>query len=203
MYLSYVDLRLLLRNLYKTLFDKTANFDKRVLLFMEVWKTVKGFENYEISNLGRLKVNLKYRKYRDYQHKILKTYLDRGGYRRATLTSFDKNIKTKYIHRLVAIAFIENPLNKPEVNHINGIKDDNHVDNLEWNTHHENIIHAHKTGLTTQKGEDSVGSVLTEPQVLKIRALKKDFTFKELAEKYNVASSTIAAAVYRRSWKHI
>lgn len=172
---------------------------------MEVWKTVEGFENYEISNLGRVKINLKYNKYRDYQHRLLNPSLDKDGYRRTTLTPFDKNKKTKRIHRLVAIAFIDNPLNKPCVNHKNGIKDDNRLSNLEWVTVSENNKHAYATGLITRTGENNALSVFTESQVLEIRALYSTtkITLKELANKYNVSLGAISGVIYRNTWKHI
>lgn len=202
MYLSCVDLRLLLRNLYKTLFDKTANFDKRVLLFMEVWKKIKGFEKYEISNLGRLKVNLKYRKHRDYQHKILNPSLDRDGYRRTVLTSLDKNRKSKLIHRLVAIAFIDNPLKKPCVNHINGIKTDNGLDNLEWVTVSENNKHAIKMGLAGQVGgEKHHMAKLTKVEVDKIKALYlKGKSQRLLSYKFNISQTQISRIVNNKRW---
>lgn len=116
---------------------------------MEVWKKIQGFENYEISSLGRIKVNLKFRKYRDYQSKILNPSLDKDGYLRTALTKEGKKYM-KQIHRLVALNFITNTNKKPCVNHKNGIKTDNRIENLEWCTVKENNIHAIKIGLSGQ-----------------------------------------------------
>lgn len=78
---------------------------------------------------------------------LLKSHLDKKGYQRVYLN--DKNGKTHFvpIHRLVALAFIENPENKPQVNHIDGNKQNNHISNLEWCTNSENQLHAYKLGL--------------------------------------------------------
>lgn len=102
----------------------------------EIWKYVEGFgKKYMISNLGRVKSF--YRK----DESILRDQLRRGGYRGILLTR-NKKQYNMLIHRLVAIAFIENPLNKKDINHINYIRDCNCVDNLEWVTHQENITHS-------------------------------------------------------------
>ena len=93
------------------------------------WKKIKGFENYEISNEGEVR-NIKSRL-------VLKGYCGTWGYLRVNLYTNGK-ATSKLIHRLVAEAFVPNPDNKSDVNHINEIKTDNRVKNLEWMTSKEN-----------------------------------------------------------------
>lgn len=99
---------------------------------------VNGFENlYSISEDGAV--------FSYYSNFELKQFM-RNGYKAVCLVS-DKKKKFKNIHRMLAEAFIENPLNKSQINHIDGNKTNNSLDNLEWATPSENITHAHKTGL--------------------------------------------------------
>lgn len=114
---------------------------------MEEYRTIIGFENYEVSNLGNVRS-----KGFDYMGennircviyprilKFNKVY----GYNAVGIKK-DKINHTIRVHRLVGFAFIPNPENKPQINHKNGIRDDNRVENLEWNTAKENINHSFK-----------------------------------------------------------
>lgn len=111
----------------------------------EIWKAVKDYENiYEISNLGRLRSKDRYIKngngYRISKGKIIKPIKCINGYLEYALNDKENNKKRKMIlaHRLVAMHFIQNPDNKPEVNHLDENIENNRVDNLEWCTSKEN-----------------------------------------------------------------
>ena len=115
---------------------------------MEIWKEIKGYEGlYQVSNCGRIKSlshinNLG----RLRPECILGSRLSDRGYHTAVLYNNGKP-KSFRVHQLVAKAFIDNPLNKPHVNHLDGVKSNNFVDNLEWVTISENQKHAFKNGL--------------------------------------------------------
>ena len=114
---------------------------------MEIWKTIKDFEDYQVSNLGNVKMtaNNATRKER-----ILKPLVTNRGYYRVALYK-DKKPNFFTIHRLVAIYFIDNPENKSQVNHKDGNKENNIVSNLEWMSNKENSDHAYNTGLKSKE----------------------------------------------------
>jgi hypothetical protein len=173
----------------------------------EIWKDVIGLENgYMISNLGRIKSKQRVVDYGCKQalrpERILGLREGKYGYLYTNL-SFNKVRKTVKPHRLVAQMFIENPDNKPCVNHINGIKSDNTLKNLEWCTYAENTEHAHKTGLKKGiKGEKSHLSKLTKENVEEIRLkyLKGNISQEKLGEYYNVSQSQIYRIVNKINW---
>lgn len=114
----------------------------------EIWKPIEGFPKYKVSNLGRVK-SLGFINNLGHFRKgiILKPWDDGKGYLKVQLHK-----KSFRVHRLVAQEFIPNPENKPQVNHKNGIKSDNRVENLEWVTNAENTQHAYDNGLYKERG---------------------------------------------------
>lgn len=164
---------------------------------VEVWKDVVGYDGkYQVSCLGRIKSLYKRRSSR-----ILSQKNDRDGYLSICLckNNMKKHFRT---HRLVCDSFIENPSSLPVVNHINGIKNDNRVENLEWTSVLENIRHSWKTGLSNRKiGENNFHSKLTEKIVLEIRS--SSLSRKELANTYKVSPELIGLVINRKSWIHI
>ena len=129
----------------------------------EIWKWIDGYENmYQVSNLGRVRsvdrdvyCEVSPNKLQHIYGKVLKQGTNHKGYPIVYLSKDGKQ-KTITVHRLAALTFIENPLNLPQVNHIDGDKTNNNVSNLEWCDNSYNQIHAHKTGLFP-KYEDTVG----------------------------------------------
>lgn len=169
----------------------------------EIWKDIVSCEGkYQASNLGRIKSlgNNKHRK-----EKILKLGKTTNGYLQTSLCK--KGIDKMYkVHRLVAMAFIPNPENKPQVNHKDGNKQNNHIDNLEWVTSSENKIHAYRNNLChPQIGSNHHNSKLLESDVLDIRKKYKstEYTQKELAIMFNVEPSNISSIIRMKAWKHI
>lgn len=117
----------------------------------EIWKDILGYEGlYQISNSGRVKSLAREvpskNSFRHVKERVLKPGKRKDGYLYIDLSHNSRN-KKKYVHRLVAFAFIENIDNKPQVNHINGDKSDNRIENLEWATGNENQKHAFMSGL--------------------------------------------------------
>lgn len=181
----------------------------------EIWKPVVGYEgSYSVSSKGRVKSLARYDEYercgklvkRYRPEKILTPRINKGGYYKVHLRTGGQKHPT--VHRLVCLSFISNPENKPTVNHKDGNKLNNNVDNLEWNTYSENTQHAYDNGLSKSKiylygksGEDHPLSKLTVDKAGEIRKLREQgLTLSSLANKFNVSISSVHRVCTNQTW---
>jgi len=172
-----------------------------------VWKDVEGYEGfYQVSDTESVRsldrvVNSNTGK-RLFKGRMLKQGKNKHGY--LTVSLCNGVVRTKKVHRLVGKAFIPNPNNYPQINHKNGIKTDNRVENLEWCTSSQNIIHSFKNGLSSQIGEKNAFSKLTKRQVVEIKnKLFQGFKCVDLAKKYGVNRVTISDIKTGKNWSHV
>lgn len=171
----------------------------------ETWKVIpktNGF--YLVSNLGRIK-SLK--KNASTGGIILKLGLHPKGYLRIGITYDSGKRIMKSVARLVGMAFIPNPENKSQINHIDGVKTNNTVSNLEWVSNQENMDHSIQV-LKNRNWDYVVGencnfSQLTEEEVIQIPKLLETKSAREISKMFNVAPTTITEIVHGRSWKHL
>lgn len=159
-------------------------------------KPIQGYENrYLISSYGRV--------YSIRGKRWLKYSVPKCGYPQVGLCVHNKRVNYM-IHRLVAQTFLNKPIDKDYVNHIDGNKLNNRVDNLEWVTRSENEKHAYIHGLITPtRGELSGASKLTWEQVKIIRQMynKQHYSTRQLAKIFNVGKSTIQSITSNHTWK--
>ena len=164
----------------------------------EEWRDIKDFEGYyQVSNEGRIRSLYRYITRSDNRRRFHKGIVlvlgsNNGGYSVAKL-SVNGKLTCRDVHRLVALCFIDNTHDKPWVNHINGIKKYNTLENLELVTKSENAIHALDSKLTPS-GEDCPWSKLTNEEVLLIYDLSHKSNMKqtEIATKFNVTKGTVS-----------
>lgn len=163
----------------------------------EIWRDIEGYDGlYQVSNCGRVK-SLNYGR----EGRILKASL-KSGY---PFVQFGKCGRQIYVHRLVAKAFIPNPDNKPEVNHIDGNKTNNHADNLEWGTRSENNVHAVRLGLM-KSGGDNYQAGLTNEQAEWCREVyvpgHPEFGIQALARRFNMNAETMRKVIHGISYRN-
>ena len=166
----------------------------------EIWKQVKGYEGiYEVSTLGKIK-NSK-------RNIIKKPYKDKYGYFLIQLWSNNKSLTTG-LHRIIAQAFIPNPQNKPQINHKNGIRDDNRIENLEWCTVSENHKHSFRElgrkGHSNMKGRKGKLHPKSRPVIQKTldgKIINKYGSVLEAQRYTHIQESSIRSVCYGK-YKH-
>lgn len=177
----------------------------------EEWRPVPQYEGmYEVSSLGRIKSLTRVVKgSRGSKSKsngrILKQGKHSHGYRRVSLCN-NGVIKYSNVHRLVAIAFIDNPDNLPVVNHIDNDPSNNVVSNLEWTTFSGNTIHAYKSGRMTDNSGENNGmaklSISDVKSIVKMRFID-NLTLKQISEKAHLNIQSVCDIVYGRRWASV
>ncbi len=178
----------------------------------EIFKTIDGFPDYEISNYGRVRTKSRYIRYvhsrtkkelfRLSEHRDLKLYKNVHGYLFCQLR-IDKKSFNKVIHRLVANNFLKKAEGLNTVNHIDGNKINNFVDNLEWCTDSYNHRHAVALGFQPQ-GEKVKTAKLNDRCVLAIRnMLNEGFSHTYIASLFNISRPAISLISEGRTWKSL
>jgi hypothetical protein len=178
---------------------------------MEVWKDIKGFKDYKISNTGKIRsleryVNSSYGATRLIKGRIRKLQNDKDGYKILSLRNNDGIIETIKVARLVGIAFISNFKNKPQINHIDSNKQNNNVENLEWCDNSENQLHSYRTtSRIAHIDKAREYSILSRRRKVKISkgSIIKTFDSMRLANDYIGCSSGTVGKVARGNLQSI
>lgn len=178
---------------------------------IEIWKPIAGYEGfYEVSDLGRIRSNNRYtniilrdgsKSLRTHTGRVLKGCLDGHGYYGVYLSK-NNNIKRVKISKLVARTFLDNPHNYKVVNHIDGIKTNDLLINLEWCDHNYNMAHAVRIGLIDSKGEKNSMAKLNIEKVNYIRYLYSNTktSQRKLSLIFNVHQTTIGKILRNKIW---
>lgn len=171
-------------------------------------KQIQEYPNYYVTEDGKI-ISTKRVAGRDGKgmcttHKELSVLHNHKGYCMVNLTK-DKQSKTRYIHRLVAQAYLENPSNLPQVNHKDGNKDNNHYTNLEWCTALHNNLHAIDCGLREgQKGETNSQAKITESQAINIiNLILEGLSNIEIADVFNLHDRYISLIRGKKRWTYL
>lgn len=183
--------------------SKRQQIEKPGSLEGEEWVDVPGLQGYyQASSFGRVKTLERTNKDgRLRREKLLKYIMHETGYFRVQLYYPDGKKPIMLVHRIICTSFHNNSFNKPQVNHINGIKTDNSSTNLEWVTLSENSQHAINTGLFTQIGEKTHFAKLSNNQAIEIYLSKSKVV--DLMAIYNISKSVIYAIKSGLSWKQV
>ena len=153
----------------------------------EIWKSLPEYVGIEVSNLGRVRKNT-----RKHHNDVISEFCkDRDGYCRCTVFLPDGRKTSAPVHRLVAKAFIDNPDNKTCVNHKDNDRTNNRVENLEWVTPKENVIHSFLHGNRKVHKEVPTNTVLTDFQVSQIDKLRTIYSVSQIAKLFNIKYTTL------------
>lgn len=175
----------------------------------EIWRDIPRYEGLysistsgDIKSLGRL---IRCRGGERFKNETnVTSYPNQKGYVMVQLYKGGHR-KNFTIHRLLSITFLENPENLPQINHKDGNKQNNSLENLEWCSSLHNVQHSRITGLNKNYGEKVNTVKLKESEVLKIDRLYRSggTSLRKLARQFNVCKNTIRSIVLHKTWKHL
>lgn len=161
----------------------------------ELWKPLLEYKGIEVSSIGRIKKAANKRR----KERILTEFpKDRDGYCRCSVQKLDGTWTSQPVHRLVAKAFIENPENKSSVNHIDGNRTNNRVENLEWVTPRENVIHSFKYGERRACKQIPKRTILTDFQISQIDTLRSLYTVNQMAKLFNIEYQSLKNIIHKK-----
>lgn len=160
----------------------------------EIWGTPEKYIDIQVSSLGRVK-----RIYANKESVIKETFVkDRDGYSRVSVKDLNGKWTSKSVHSLVALTFIPNPENKTCVNHINGVRDDNRVENLEWVTPKENVLHSFQSGRRKVCKDIPKVTLLTDFQISQIDFLRQYYSLNQLSKLFNISYQAMKNIVIKK-----
>ena len=175
---------------------RSKGSEGRIAIGREKWKDVVGSEGrYKISDRGRVKSFALYKSGR-----VLSTKLRKDGYVSIGLIYLHGKRRTRSVHKIVADAFLGKCPEGKEVNHIDGIKSNNTLGNLEYVTKSENSIHSYEIGLQSSRGTENGNAKLTDKDVLNVRKMLGKETQMEISRIFNVSKSCIGGISTGRHW---
>lgn len=161
----------------------------------ELWKSLEEYKGIKVSSIGRIwKAANKSRKER-----ILTEFpKDKDGYCRCSVQKINGTWTSQPVHRLVAKAFILNPENKQAVNHIDGDRTNNKVENLEWVTPKENVIHSFRFGARKRCKQVPKKTLLTDFQISQIDKLRELYTVNQIAKLFNIEYQSLKNIIHKK-----
>jgi len=179
--------------------------DLKYVCVSEEWRDIPDFEGYQVSSFGRVKGVDRLRKgktgLRLTNGQEMKQVLNKKGYPEVRLRK--NGCHTRLVHKLVASAFMTKPEGCTQINHLNGIKTDNRLENLQWVTSSQNQLHAYKLGLQPSRAGESNGrAILTDKKVTALKELyNSGKSAKEVSEIMNINLYTVRQIISGRTWK--
>ena len=161
----------------------------------ELWKPLEEYKGIEISSIGRVKKAPNKRR----KGRILTEFpKDKDGYCRCSVQKLDGTWTSQPVHRLVAKAFLDNTDNKSSVNHKDGKRTNNKLENLEWVTPKENVLHSFKFGKRKVCKEVPRKTILTDYQISQIDTLRTQYTVNQIAKLFNIEYQSLKNIIHKK-----